>query len=448
MRRRFMLATMVTWVVLALGSMTPAGSTPNLGLADGALPAGGPAGAGADATGPRLDHFELLSHLDPLGIKDYGDLWVNDDVAYEGTRCGGHLKGGYGVQVVDIADPSAPVVASTLPNPRFTRAEDVVVHDVDTPSFQGALALVGVQSCFGNGVENRVRTGLMLYDVTDPYEPSLLSVWFLKGFSAGCHEIDLVQRPDGMVLAGCAQNLNDQIYGQTALDLVDVTDPRSPALVGTYSLPLDPLSGVGCIPVTFGHSVRFEDQGTTALLSYWDYGGTVNLDISDPTSPAEVGTTLLLPADEDGDNHSAIYARGGQWLIVNNEDFCPDTPGQVGFGEVHVFDNSDPAHTTLLGTFFTKNTHTNPPLGEYSAHNTEIWSEMAESSVEFMSSWYSDGIVWWRMGQDGTATQLGQFVPGRSGGLPFTWGVAPVPDRNLVVASDIGSGLWIVRPTT
>ena len=52
------------------------------------------------------------------------------------------------------------------------------------------------------------------------------------------------------------------------------------------------------------------------------------------------------------------------------------------------------------------------------------------------------------MGQDGTATQLGQFVPDKSGGLPFTWGVAPVPDRNFVVASDIGSGLWIVRPTT
>ena len=62
------------------------------------------------------------------------------------------------------------------------------------------------------------------------------------------------------------------------------------------------------------------------------------------------------------------------------------------------------------------------------------------------ASWYSHGIVALDV-TDPTAPQLvGQFVPA---GQPFpdVWGVAVDPETGLVYASDIGSGLWIVRPT-
>ena len=79
---------------------------------------------------------------------------------------------------------------------------------------------------------------------------------------------------------------------------------------------------------------------------------------------------------------------------------------------------------------------------EYTVHNTEPWK-----GRELVSSWYADGIVRWTLDAKGRGRQLGQFVPGHRPGMEaLVWGVAPVPARNLVLLSDLPTGLWIVRP--
>ena len=52
------------------------------------------------------------------------------------------------------------------------------------------------------------------------------------------------------------------------------------------------------------------------------------------------------------------------------------------------------------------------------------------------------------MAANGSSHQLGQFVPSSSErfGVPLLWGVYLDSGHNLVLASDMGSGLWIVRP--
>jgi hypothetical protein len=67
---------------------------------------------------------------------------------------------------------------------------------------------------------------------------------------------------------------------------------------------------------------------------------------------------------------------------------------------------------------------------------------------QFFSSWYSDGIVWWTMDDNGSSHQLGQFVPPASEteGIPLVWGVYVDSTHDLILASDFGSGLWLVRP--
>jgi hypothetical protein len=397
---------------------------------------------------PRLDGFTVVGHIDPGGIRDYGDVYAHRDVAYLGTRCGRRNHGGFGVKVIDISDPANPVLASTLATPRFSRAEDVVVMTVDTPTFSGDLAVVGIQSCFGTGFDNRVRTGLMFFDVTDPYSTSLLGRWVIPGFGIGCHEVDAAQRPDGLVLAGCARNLVDHIYGMTGVDLVDATDPTAPELVGNFSLNVDVFDGVGCARITFAHSTRFVADGTAMYVSYWD-AGTVLVDTGDPSDPVRVSTTQIVPPDEDGDNHSAATARGGDWLVINPEDFSPFECGDDfdGWGEAYVYDASDPTNTTLVGSFSTPNSDSSRTRGAvYTVHNTEVWSE-GPDATEFMSSWYTDGIVRWEMDVTGTARSLGQFVPAGDGAIPAVWGVWPLPDQGLVLASDLSSGLWIVSPT-
>lgn len=91
-----------------------------------------------------------------------------------------------------------------------------------------------------------------------------------------------------------------------------------------------------------------------------------------------------------------------------------------------------------------------PPPGEWSIHNTEVWGNRA------FSSWYGHGIVSLDLSDPTHPALVGQFAPsGAEGrispflpeGVPSMWGVALDPARGLVYGSDMRSGLWILRPT-
>jgi hypothetical protein len=85
------------------------------------------------------------------------------------------------------------------------------------------------------------------------------------------------------------------------------------------------------------------------------------------------------------------------------------------------------------------------PPGDWSIHNTEIRGDRA------YSSWYSNGIVAIDIGDVGKRKpdldMVGQFIPDGPSTFPFPeiWGVAIRSDK-VIFASDMGSGLWIVKP--
>jgi hypothetical protein len=86
------------------------------------------------------------------------------------------------------------------------------------------------------------------------------------------------------------------------------------------------------------------------------------------------------------------------------------------------------------------------PPGDWSIHNTEIRGDRA------YSSWYSNGIVAIDIGDIGKRRadldMVGQFVPEGPSTFPYPeiWGVAIRKSDNVIFASDMGSGLWIVKP--
>ena len=425
-----------------------------LGLAAGAAlllvaPSSSPATDRSHTARAVLERFELVGHAALGGGVDSADLWAHGDYAYVGSSCGPERNGGAGVRVVDISRPTRPLLVSRLQNDAYTRAEDVVVRHVRTASFDGDLAVVGIQACLGSGHEREVRTGLRFFDVTRPRQPKLLSSWLLPPGAIGCHEIDLAQRRDGVVLAGCARQLMDQLDGPTGaqipggVQIVDATDPAHPTTRVSWELPVKPLGGVGCIPDEFAHSIRFVSNGLGAYVSYWD-AGTVHLDLTNPAMPVVRDVTRLAPPDEDGDNHSMTLANRGRWLVINQEDFSPTAcrDRQLGgWGEVYVYDTNG-STPTLLGRFGTRNARSTRFDGNYTAHNTEA------AGRQLFSSWYSDGIVWWTMSDRGITRQLGRFVPPASPRLrvPLVWGVAIDHVHDLILASDIGTGLWLIRP--
>ena len=52
------------------------------------------------------------------------------------------------------------------------------------------------------------------------------------------------------------------------------------------------------------------------------------------------------------------------------------------------------------------------------------------------------------MNDRGAVRQLGRFTPpaGPPFGVPLVWGVYVDHVHHLILASDMGSGLWLVRP--
>jgi hypothetical protein len=222
--------------------------------------------------------------------------------------------------------------------------------------------------------------------------------------------------------------------------LADLGAPTQPAL--------------GCDPDNiYGHSAEPSDDGRLVFLAYWD-SAFVALDLTDPTEPEFLGNTTY-PANADGDAHSSNYDDARELLFTADEDFCK-TSGpatEKGLGYLRVYDYSDVDAPVQIGEFRTPNSlgTDDRAAGDYTIHNPFLVGET------LYVSWYSDGV-----------RVFGRVRPNRSdGGRAFraasgqepgpavttwvltntaqVWGV--VVDGGLVFASDMNSGLWILRRT-
>ena len=357
-----------------------------------------------------------------------------------------------GVKVVDLKRPRRPKVVGVLQNPGGTTAEDVVVRHVETPFFSGDLAAVGIQPC---GFAAGAFRGLQFFDVTRPARAKELGRWQAPSATIGCHEIDLAVTRRGRVLAGCANSLAARRDHNEAV-IVDASDPSNPREVGGWRSPSHWSSGTGCSELSVAHSVRFFNQARHLYVSYWD-AGTILLDIRNPARPKRIGTARTSAHSNDGDHHSMTLA-GDDLLLVTVEDFSPASPDAVfegcggrfgGWGHLYIFDNSKPSRPRLLAAFGTPRSKTTRSKGgtAYSVHNSEV-----VRGDQVFASWFSDGVRWVDISNPRRPREIARFVPPRTrdphGFFPpvtLVWGVKPLHEMNLILASDINSGLWILR---
>ena len=401
-------------------------------------------------------NFTVVGHSALGGGGLNGDVWEHRGYAYVGVWSGPCPA--TGVKVADVRNPSNPRLVSRLRNPARTSAEDVVVRHVATARFTGDLAVAGIQTC-DDPEESPAFRGLAFYDVTDPSHPQQVGRYWVNKKTGGCHEVDLAVTDGGRVLAACANPFAEQSAGTDEVIVVDATNPFGPHKVGGFALgrdhgvdPARTRQNVGCFAASFAHSVRFTNGAQTLFASYWDYG-TLRFDVRAAGELSRpVGRTDIAPPDEDADNHSMTLAKRGGTMVVNPEDFSPPGCGRrdEGWGEAHIYTNSR-GKNRLLSTFSTRNSRSMRTDGFYSIHNTEV---AGTRRSQMFSSWYSDGIVWWSLANRRNPVMKGKFVPpptedptGTFPPIPIVWGVFPDRNSNLIFASDINSGLWILRPT-
>jgi hypothetical protein len=412
------------------------------------------------------------------------DVWVHEQHAYVGswgfqdwaqgskTRfCPPPEKSG--VAVIDATDPTQPEVVSRLMNPAGTSAEDVVVYTAQYGPMAGRdIAVVGIQTCGASRYERSLFRGLQVFDVTNPSAPFEVGRLYTGCCTRGLHELEVQNRGDlsrTYVYASVpASEYSDPLSpsgrrdeaGRGDFRLIDVTDPTTPVEVSNWGVYHDlgapPGVGLGCDPdIEYGHSAEPRADGRVAFLSYWD-NGFIAVDVSNPADPNFLGRTVY-PSNADGDAHSSSFDESRGLLFAADEDFCK-TSGpatEKGFGYLRVYDYNDLSAPVQIGTFKTPNSQdsTDKSAGDYTIHNALV------EGTDVYISWYSDGIRVVDSTNPAAPVEVAHFVP-PSANNPFSpsqrgvltnttqvWGVAYEAERDLVYASDMNSGLWILERT-
>src|SRR5918911_4650589 len=243
----------------------------------------------------------LADPLDVLGAYDPGTAGLNasavglDGIAYLGSWGSTAYCPGLGVRVIDVHDPTAPTPIGTAADYDGTTAEHLAAVHYATSAFTGNVLFAGIQRCSASG---GAPSGLAIWDVTDPSDPSELAFVPTGRGSRGVHEFTVGQR-GGRWFAYLAVPNSEITDGPGDLRIVDVSDPRQPFEVADWGARRDAGLPVGaraqCAPFCRGaspqaalHSVALSPDGQTAYLSYWDLG-VIILDVSEPDSPRWVG---------------------------------------------------------------------------------------------------------------------------------------------------------------
>jgi hypothetical protein len=385
---------------------------------------------------PRL---RVLAHVDPGGGYS-ADVVGERHFAYLSSRKGvGDDCPAQGVRVYDLSNPRLPRRISTFARIPGTWTEKTIIRRVRTASFDGMLAVTSMQAC-GTGFG-----GFGVYDVTRPGKPRQLAL--VRTEPRGSHEIWLaVARGRAWVYTAEAAAEFAVATGAFGFHIYDVSNPRTPVEVGGWSAcrelqectPLTPEPGNDSRVLV--HSVITNAAATRAYLSYWDLG-TLILDISDPASPRYLGRT----AKGQGNAHSAWLAPGERILVETHE---------LPHGRPVIWNVADPARPVRLATVRLPGKlrpggdYTGLSLGD-SVHDPKVAGRYA------YFSWYGQGVALFDLKNPRKPRYLTRFrpppAPDRHGLLcpaascTAVWGVFPM--AKYVLASDMGSGLWVLsRP--
>jgi hypothetical protein len=401
----------------------------------------------AVSSGPAARaHWEVLGHVRPAG--DYSaDVEAFRGVAYLSSHRGRESCKAEGVRAYSLADPRRPRLLATFGRIAGTWTEKTIVRSIRTSTYTGDLAAVSVQGC-----SLADWRGFALYDVSRPARPLELARVHLD--PRGSHELWLTQA-GGRALVFTASLRSEALDspdgvtpGRPDFRIWDVSDPRAPVQVGAWgawqALGLKPFPDIRRpLDGNLTHSVVTNAAGTRAYLSYWDLG-TVVLDVSDPARPLYLGRTAATQ-----NAHSAWLGRGGLLLETH------ETAG----GTVTLYDVSTPSAPRRLSRLRLSSRllaagHRNGGMSVVnglsladSVHDPKIAGTTA------YLSWYSQGVVAADVSNPAKPRVLARFLPPAAKDresllcpdrpCSAVWGVDT--SGQYVVASDLNSGLWVLR---
>ncbi|SNZ12429.1 LVIVD repeat-containing protein [Natronoarchaeum philippinense] len=335
------------------------------------------AAAGDSAAHPD-QHFLPFGSVDVDGAKE---AVVGDDgtVAY--------VAAGNGFATVDVSDTTAPQLLAERREPLADRSEGPVGELWDCRLDGDRLIVVGPANTAAD-----LHNGVLLYDVSDPAAPELLT------FYRTSFPIHNAEFADGRVYLTGNDGLSNPLV------ILDAADDGL-TQIGRWS-PLSYDDGWADVGPSLRplHDVQVRDG--LAALAYWDIG-TWLVDVSDPANPsyvARVGdydreeltgldtmaaaTERMIPPGnahycEFNDDRTVLGVGKEAWAV---EDGNGDRRG--GPGGISLYDISDPSAPEQLAHIDAPAAENNTRQGQFTtSHNFEL------SEGRLYSSWYFGGTM-------------------------------------------------------
>ena len=371
---------------------------------------------------------EQAATLQEVGHDDLGARGLNSALALA-ERCAYVGSRGQGpIEIVDASDPAHLRTAGSLPGHTATTAREL-------RAVPGRKLLAVLSYALARGGVNRID----IYRWSDDCAaPAAVGGYDFGGRSP--HEFYLWQDTGGARTLLFVSMFGG---GRDDLQVLDVTDPTSPRLAGTWASPIGLL-----------HSISLSADGRRAYLSLWT-GGLLVADVSQfTTGRPNPQLSLLTPVGSrlaplpGGNVHSAVQVPGKDLLILTDERYPPACP----YGPARLVDISDPAQPHTVGVLRSPEndptTCANSPGGTYTSHNPTVVGDLA------LITWYSSGVQVFDVSDPAhperlaefrpTASEPGQRDPRLGGTLSMTWSY-PIVHDGLIYVADINQGLYVLR---
>lgn len=205
-------------------------------------------------------HRLTISKVGEWGTGAYNKVFVNGNYAY--------CAAGYaGLDIIDIANPAKPKK----------------IANYDTPGYAGDVVVKGNYAYAADG-----QNGLNIIDITSPSSPKSIA------------ECDTPGSGSGVYVYGRYAYIAD---GYSGLQIINISSPSAPILAGNFAAPHKT------------NGVFVAGNYAYVIMGEWDseidevFGGLIILDISNPTSPQQLGTLNFSCA-------SGIYVSGNYAYIT------------------------------------------------------------------------------------------------------------------------------------
>jgi len=375
------------------------------------------------------------------------EIQVQGDYAYLGT-----FLSDEGMLIVDVSDPTAPVLVGNFP------LEDARVADIKVNA-KGTIAVlsnepnaIGSLITFGDS-DNPANyfNGVTLVDISDKTNPQLLSRLAITneaGQPDGIHNIAI--HGDFVYLAPDSPEVADTPIGMIVLD---ISDPGNPVEV-TRTFAPNPedlgFSSTDASPEVHLHDITIHataEGEVYAVLSFWD-AGILIYDVTTPSEPQLVSEWRGLSPDVLNAHYTKISPDGS--LMVLGGEFPSGFTGFLTFLDVR-----DIRQPKLITTWSRPGPQWLPPEFPLPLIWTYHNFSFSPDSKRLYIGLYSAGMWVLNLENPAQPQVIGTYGPdsfetvfeglGVFPTTPFVW-AAEVQD-DLIYVSDFNSGLYILRLT-